>query len=218
MGIYLSSDQHLEHANILKYCPNRNCSSLEEHNETLIQNHNSMVSNTDIIIYLGDLILGNHRKNIPKYVPQLNGIKILIRGNHDYGFKSQDKNYPEESKKIYLDNGIDAVFDGIISLQTILDYYKVVAYFPDTILCHFPYKNTPLIKKSTIDRYANKMPEYTSDMLLLCGHTHTTSKQDIINMINVGVDAWNMFPVSLSSVLELYSNNQEIYTHTNYAE
>jgi len=81
MKVFVISDTHFNHANIIRYC-NRPFSSTEEMDKTMIKNWNETVSNKDIVIHLGDFGLGN-KEYIASIISQLNGKKILIMGNHD---------------------------------------------------------------------------------------------------------------------------------------
>lgn len=81
MKVFLISDTHFNHANIIKYC-NRPFASVEEMNEILIKNWNETVSKNDVIIHLGDVALGS-KDLLEMIIPRLNGKKILIKGNHD---------------------------------------------------------------------------------------------------------------------------------------
>jgi calcineurin-like phosphoesterase family protein len=78
-GVFFTADLHLGHGNIIKYC-NRPYSSIEEMDESLISNWNSVVGKNDHIYVVGDFTMGG---NAPNYLRRLNGIKHLIRGNHD---------------------------------------------------------------------------------------------------------------------------------------
>ncbi len=76
-------DTHFNHANILKFEPTfRPFSSIEEHNEFLIDRWNSVVKKGDIVWHLGDLLFGKTTINT-QILARLNGRKKLIMGNHD---------------------------------------------------------------------------------------------------------------------------------------
>jgi calcineurin-like phosphoesterase family protein len=77
--IYFTADGHLGHANIIKFC-NRPFSSIEEMDECIIDNWNSVVTKNDAVYYLGDFAWVRHEE----YAKRLNGNKYLIKGNHDY--------------------------------------------------------------------------------------------------------------------------------------
>lgn len=80
--IYFTSDTHFLHANILKYCPNRKFSTVEEHDAHLIKVWNAKVSPNDTIFHLGDFAFGTIDRSYP-ILDALHGKKILITGNHD---------------------------------------------------------------------------------------------------------------------------------------
>ena len=83
--IYVTSDLHLGHKNIIEYC-HRPFSSVDEMDRVLIDNWNSIVTDEDIVYFLGDFCLGP-RDRILKYGQQLKGHKILVMGNHDFSRK-----------------------------------------------------------------------------------------------------------------------------------
>ena len=58
-----------------------------EHNEALKQIWNNTIKENDAVIILGDFSLGN-TKDTMEILNQLNGHKILIKGNHDLFLKS----------------------------------------------------------------------------------------------------------------------------------
>lgn len=80
--IFVISDMHFDHKNIIKYC-DRPFESVYEMNHTLISNWNSRVSNDDRVYYLGDMVFGRKRKTIDFWLSKLNGEIRFIRGNHD---------------------------------------------------------------------------------------------------------------------------------------
>ena len=72
MRIFLVSDTHFNHENILKYC-NRPFNTIEEMNVALIGNWNSVVKDDDIVYFLGDFALGSNVKEVyEKYSKILN--------------------------------------------------------------------------------------------------------------------------------------------------
>jgi len=84
--IYVISDTHFGHANILKFKAGdssylRSFSSVEEMDTCMVDNWNSVVQPEDIVYHLGDVYFSRGWENIKK----LNGRKRLILGNHDNG-------------------------------------------------------------------------------------------------------------------------------------
>lgn len=77
---WFSSDYHLDHKNILKY-DNRPFENIEDMNEEIIKNHNSLVTNDDNFYFLGDFSFNNYRTE--EFLKRLNGNKFFIKGNHD---------------------------------------------------------------------------------------------------------------------------------------
>lgn len=83
MNIWLISDTHFDHINIIKY-ENRPFIDHLLMTEVLIENWNSTVKENDLIFHLGDIFFcSTHR--MQDISSRLNGRKILIRGNHDKG-------------------------------------------------------------------------------------------------------------------------------------
>ena len=52
-NVYFTSDTHFQHGNIIKFC-NRPYSNVEEMNNAIIENWNSVVGPNDIVFHLGD--------------------------------------------------------------------------------------------------------------------------------------------------------------------
>lgn len=82
--IFFTSDLHLGHENCIRLC-NRPFSSIEEMDETLIENWNHKVTGKDTVYILGDLIYRS-QKPPEEYLRRLRGKKHLILGNHDRGW------------------------------------------------------------------------------------------------------------------------------------
>jgi len=83
---FFTADEHYYHRNIIQvqYC-DRPFETVEEMNETLISNHNSMVGKKDTTVHGGDFTLLKDRKKIQRdLIDRLNGSHIFVKGSHDY--------------------------------------------------------------------------------------------------------------------------------------
>lgn len=106
--IWITSDQHFNHNNIIKYTGRTQFmskgelkkytkadgdevkirkikisdSSTEKMNEFMIKKWNDTVNSGDLVIHLGDFYLGSKTERI-KFRERLNGTIVLILGSHD---------------------------------------------------------------------------------------------------------------------------------------
>jgi calcineurin-like phosphoesterase family protein len=108
--VFLISDNHFGHANILNFRKQngdrlRAFDSVEEMDEHMIEQWNSVVRPQDHIYNLGDVVMRQQVMDV--VMPRLNGHKRLVRGNHDI-FRT--KHYMRYFDEIYglrvLDNMI----------------------------------------------------------------------------------------------------------------
>lgn len=112
---YYISDLHFDHKNIIKF-DNRPFSDVEEMNQALINNWNSVIQNNDTVYILGDFCWGKADRWV-EILKQLKGQKVLIQGNHDL------TKYPSELKKMF---------------QNIVDYLEIKDGENKVILSHYP--------------------------------------------------------------------------------
>lgn len=90
--IYFTSDVHVGHANIIKYS-NRPYSSVDEMNEQLIQNWNSIVTKEDDVWSLGDFSFMNFDKTI-NFIRRLNYRSFnMVLGNHCKDIRNRQRAY-----------------------------------------------------------------------------------------------------------------------------
>ena len=83
-NVYVIADTHFNHSGILNFPPRKGLfSSIEEHDQTLIDNWNSVVTKKDIVYHLGDVGWEKGQYLSKGVLPFLNGRKFLIAGNHD---------------------------------------------------------------------------------------------------------------------------------------
>lgn len=80
--IWLISDTHFNHSNIIHYChrPYRN---VHEMDWDMVEKWNSVVKPQDHVYHLGDVYMKASRGYIDNILGALNGRKRLILGNHD---------------------------------------------------------------------------------------------------------------------------------------
>ena len=99
------SDLHIDHANVLGF-DNRPFKDVEEMNNELIRRWNDVVSDGDLVYILGDMFWCSPKKAMP-IMEQLNGQKILVKGNHDRWHDSKfDKMFAKIDEYIETeDNG-----------------------------------------------------------------------------------------------------------------
>jgi calcineurin-like phosphoesterase family protein len=80
--IYIWSDLHLGHGNVIRYC-DRPFADVTKMNTALLQAWKSTVKNSDTIINLGDVNLKLSKEYLTTVIHRLPGYKILVTGNHD---------------------------------------------------------------------------------------------------------------------------------------
>jgi calcineurin-like phosphoesterase family protein len=98
---FFTSDQHYFHTNIIKYS-NRPFENLLDMHDTLIKNHNDIVSSKDVTIHAGDFSLGK-REETEQIIRQLNGHHIFLNGSHDYWLKGTKSIHEIWEKSCYND-------------------------------------------------------------------------------------------------------------------
>lgn len=97
-NVYFISDLHFHHPKILEFSGDyRDGDTIEEHDQALIDKWNSTINKKDLVYVLGDVVLG--KPDNLDILSELNGRKILIRGNHDDRFST--KEYLEHFEEVY---------------------------------------------------------------------------------------------------------------------
>lgn len=86
MRVFVISDTHFYHKNVIRYC-NRPYCTVEEMNWSLINNWNQFINYDDIVIFCGDFCFcrtAEKKEVTSALTEQLNGYKIIVKGNHDF--------------------------------------------------------------------------------------------------------------------------------------
>ncbi len=87
-NVWFTSDTHFHHTKALLFRPS--FSTVDEMNETIIQNWNRVVRKGDQVYHLGDFSW-NKGDRIAELLKRLNGQVHLICGNHDKNLNSADR-------------------------------------------------------------------------------------------------------------------------------
>lgn len=171
--IYFTSDTHFCHNKDFCYEP-RGFKTIEEMNEKIFNNWNSIVTDEDDIYHLGDVMLNDDTQGM-MYLENLKGKIHIIRGNHDTDTRVE--------KYKQLNNVVE------ITYATIIKYGKVHLY-----LCHYP---------TLTANYDDDKP-WHKNLVNLFGHTHQQENFYNNNpyMYHVGVDSHNCKPIEIEEILE----------------
>ena len=142
--IFVCSDTHFGHKNIIEYC-NRPFKDTDEMDAKLIENWNSVVEPEDTVFFLGDFALGG-KQDIINYGQALNGHKILVLGNHDHS-----------TKVAYREAGFENIFGE-----------KVIIDFDDYGTIQFSHHRVPDEETHYINLYGHQHDKPTDDSMHRC--------------------------------------------------
>ncbi|SEP45808.1 Calcineurin-like phosphoesterase superfamily protein [Methylobacterium sp. ap11] len=82
MAVFFTADTHFGDTHILRQ-RGRLFASIAEHDETLVANWNAAVGADDEVWHVGDFAAHAERAHCAAIFARLNGVKRLVRGNHD---------------------------------------------------------------------------------------------------------------------------------------
>ena len=189
MAIFFTSDLHLYHANVIRYCA-RPFATVEEMNEIIVKNWNETVGPDDTVYCLGDFAMAF--RPVETFSPRLMGKKYLVPGNHDFCHSYHKRSRNPEQREKWIQKYVDYGWI-VLPEQTTLDIPGVAT----VNMCHHPYHLT----HPADDKYKKWRP-VDDGRWLLCGHVHEKWKV-VDKMINIGVDQWGFKPVSVEQIKEI---------------
>lgn len=171
--IYFIADPHFGHEFVSK---KRGFPTVEEHDNTLIENWNKVVDNGDRIYILGDFIWTNIEPS--SILTKLNGQKYVIQGNHD------KINPHTEQKFLKYVNWIKDYFVLKIKVGPNIPSIRIVLF-------HYP------IEVWDADHYGS---------FHLFGHIHKECRHKemsvLPNRFNVSADVINFTPIEWEEILK----------------
>lgn len=174
--VFFTSDTHFNHSSIIDYC-HRPFKDVNEMNETLIKNWNSVVSSNDIVFHLGDIIFGGSTI-WNSIIPRLNGRINLILGNHCH------KNWREWYGK-WFETVSEQLTIKINDTLCILTHYPLLC-FPSNFINLFGHVH---LLKSNNEGSDFERLDYLKP-----------------NQYDVGVDFNNFTPIEFKDVLKIIQN------------
>lgn len=185
--VFFTSDLHLGHDRINQLA-RRPFANAQEADEELVRRWNWVVMPQDTVYVLGDIAMGQLDHSLEQ-VARLNGLKLLVPGNHD---RVSSLYKGSESKKAewrvaYREAGLHALEE---KTWTTLGGTPVE-------LCHFPFTGD----SQGEDRYADARPKDVGQWLLH-GHVHSPTRR-VGKQLHVGVDAWDYTPVPEAWLVDL---------------
>lgn len=169
---FVTSDQHFNHENIIKYC-NRPFSSVEEMNEEMIKRWNTVVSQDDTVFVLGDFFMGRLTE-IKDILAQLNGHIMLVNGNHD-----------KDDRVVKMTSYGDVVNLGPLY---IIEYKNV-----NVVMCHYP---IDFDLRNMVSKTSKKMVFLYGHI-----HNLAPKGLDRGCFYHVGVDTNDFTPVNLDNII-----------------
>lgn len=175
--IFVTSDLHFGHDKEFLYGP-RGFSSIKEHDKTIIENWNSIITPEDDVYILGDLMLGDNEYGM-ECLRKLAGFKHIIIGNHDTTSRI----------RMYHDD----IFVSEIIYATVIKHGKYGFY-----LSHYP---------TSVGNYDDEIKHRKFYSLSGHTHTKDKWKDfSIMKSYHVELDAHNNFPVSIEQIIEDIKN------------
>jgi calcineurin-like phosphoesterase family protein len=176
---FFTSDLHLSHRNIIKYC-NRPFADASQMNEEIILRWNSTVQPHDKVFIVGDVSFEKDREKTTRMLRRLNGSKHVVWGNHD-----------KEMKHAIIEAGCHDCGD-LHSITVPPESNRGVSQ--RIVLCH----------------YAMRVWDQSHrGVWHLFGHSHGTMPDDQYSLsCDVGVDAWDFYPVSMEQLNKLMKNKK----------
>lgn len=192
--IFFTSDQHFGHEGIIKFA-NRPYNSVDEMDKDLIYKWNETVSADGLTFVLGDIGFCDKNRIMDIY-SQLNGRKILIRGNHDSNYK---------------DKILDSLFDEIHSILYTRIRDVITSKYLYMSLCHYPMLDWQGSFKGSWQLFGHL---HTRDLV----EFDTLRTKLFASQYDVGVDNNNYRPISFDEVKQIIQSQTEdpSFKQTNY--
>lgn len=192
--VWFTSDLHLQHTKIAEIRGFNG--DVELHNRAVMTNLYDTVRNGDQLWILGDISSGSsgsesHALDLLSKLRRDRRLSLhLVAGNHDTCHPA----HRTAQKRYRL---FDQAFD------TVQPFARRRVAGRNVWLSHFPWRGYG-DRDPGVERYAEcRLNNTDPDTWLLHGHTHFEEPISSANSINVGVDAWDLAPVSIHEIADM---------------
>ena len=198
---WFTSDWHLGHANVLKFCAKtRPFQTLEEMTHRLIDNYNQRVKEGDTCYFLGDfafkLDVGREA------LLQLKGSKILVIGNHDKGMQS--------CKNMGFDAVVSSLSIKTAGIRITCSHFPLFGVWREDCKGFKNYNGEDRWHGELKYSESFDILEDTGQTAHLHGHLHSPnggiSSPILGRQLDVGVDCRDLSPISLNHAMKLIRN------------
>lgn len=184
MTVWFTSDLHLQHEFMAAL---RGFPDAAAHDDTICQNWVKAVRKNDQVWVLGDMAVTKNVARLEQMLERLQklpGEKHLLGGNHDPCHPMHRDSH--KYQRLYL-----------TAFESVQVFARRRIIGQSVLLSHFPYEADHTDEpRHTQYRLRNE------GRPLLHGHIHSAERQRGLE-IHVGLDAWDLRPVSLETVAEL---------------
>lgn len=189
MTVFFSSDSHFRHQMVAGI---RGFADRDEHDEAVIAAWNKTVRPGDMVWHLGDVGLGGETEILER-VTRLNGVKHLVTGNHDPVWPGHRDSRKHQRRWFDVFESVQAFAKARIDGRTVL-------------LSHLPYLGQG---DHTAEERHTQFRLHDEGAWLLHGHTHSKERLDGPRSVHVGLDAWDLRPVSEGDIAALIRDAED---------
>lgn len=204
-NVYFTSDLWLGRENILKIA-NRPYESLEEMENDIIEKWNSIIKDDDTVYVLNNFAVDPY--TAARALKDLNGNIILMNPNSalTYAFTGDGN-----KDNIDLDELISSDGKIVCTSQTIIEDAS-----NDVVICYWPMSEWNGKESGTLHIYGYSYPIMKGKK----GNMTDIAVEDEITTgrINVCMDKWNFYPVSLKAIKSYIRNEKKIRKQNNATE
>jgi calcineurin-like phosphoesterase family protein len=193
---WYTADLHIGHRLI---ADKRGFPTPESHDTELAHRWDTTIGAEDTVWVLGDISAGGRtgQANALHWIADRPGTKHLISGNHD----SVHPMHPDAHKHM------PAYLKVFATVQQAA--HRTIAGQP-ILLSHLPYLDSddPDDTHARFDQW--RLPNMGA--WLLHGHLHTTRKTSGTRSLHVGLDAWELTPVSINAIAGIINRPETVTT------